>query len=123
LTSFQTLRLKNRLRIDSFSDFWSRFCKTANKAVLTAKLRNGNPHFKKHSHPVQILVSPQYSLQPAIVGNTKCLTMNLKYRLKKFYVKHGKKALVIFLVYFVTKWTLTIVFGAKLVAAIKGWLN
>lgn len=49
--------------------------------------------------------------------------MNLKYKLKKFYVKHGKKALVIFLVYFVTKWTLTIVFGAKLVAAIKGWLN
>jgi hypothetical protein len=51
------------------------------------------------------------------------VTMNIKYRFKKLYVKHGKKALVIFLVYFVTKWTLTIVFGAKIVAAIKGWLN
>ncbi len=51
------------------------------------------------------------------------VTVNMKARFKKFYTKHGKKALVIFLVYFVTKWTLTIVFGAKLVAAMKGWLN
>jgi len=51
------------------------------------------------------------------------MTMNIKLKLKKLYAKHGKKALVIFLVYFVTKWTLTIFFGAKLVVAIKGWLN
>lgn len=49
--------------------------------------------------------------------------MNVKYRIKRFYVKHGKKAIAIFLVYFVVKWTLTIVFGAKIIAAVKGWLN
>jgi hypothetical protein len=39
------------------------------------------------------------------------------------YVKHGKKALAIFLVYFVTKWTLTIFFGAKIWAAINNWMG
>ena len=43
--------------------------------------------------------------------------------IKKAYQKNGKKAVAIFLVYFVTKWTLTIVFGAKIVAAFKGWIN
>ncbi len=49
--------------------------------------------------------------------------MSIKYRLKRLYIKHGKKALIIFLVYFVTKWTLTIVFGAKIVAAINNWIG
>jgi len=49
--------------------------------------------------------------------------MLIKYRLKKLYAKHGKKALIIFLVYFVTKWTLTIFFGAKIVAAINNWFS
>ena len=49
--------------------------------------------------------------------------MRIKFRLKRLYVKHGKKALIIFLVYFVTKWTLTIVFGAKIVAAINNWFG
>ncbi|MEK7255139.1 MAG: hypothetical protein AAB316_10370, partial [Bacteroidota bacterium] len=45
--------------------------------------------------------------------------MNIKESLKKYYKKHGKKALVIFLIYFVTKWTLTIIFGAKIIAWLK----
>jgi hypothetical protein len=49
--------------------------------------------------------------------------MRIKYRLKRMYLKHGKKALIIFLIYFVTKWTLTIVFGAKIVAAIGSWFG
>ncbi len=49
--------------------------------------------------------------------------MNFKESFKKMYKKNGKKAIAIFLVYFVTKWTLTIVFGAKILAAMKGWLN
>lgn len=49
--------------------------------------------------------------------------MKIRYRLKRLYVKHGKKALAIFLVYFVTKWTITIIFGAKIIAAVKGWLD
>jgi hypothetical protein len=40
--------------------------------------------------------------------------MKLKQRFQQFREKHGKKALLIFLVYFVTKWTLTLVFGAKI---------
>jgi hypothetical protein len=47
-------------------------------------------------------------------------TMNIKASLRIFLKKHGKKALFIFLVYFVAKWTLTIVLGAKL---LKGWIN
>jgi len=50
-------------------------------------------------------------------------TMNIKASLRKFYKKHGKTALLIFLVYFVAKWTLTIVFGAKLLESFKGWIN
>lgn len=49
--------------------------------------------------------------------------MNIKQTLQKAYQKHGKKAIIIFLVYFVTKWTLTIVFGAKIVAFFKDWIN
>jgi len=49
--------------------------------------------------------------------------MNIKASLRKFYKKHGKTALLIFLVYFVAKWTLTIVFGAKLLESFKGWIN
>lgn len=49
--------------------------------------------------------------------------MNIKFRVLRFYKKHGKKGLIIFLIYFVTKWTLTVVFGAKIMAAIKGWSN
>jgi hypothetical protein len=45
--------------------------------------------------------------------------MNIRPFLDNFYKKYGKKALVIFLVYFVTKWTLTILFGAKIIAGFK----
>lgn len=43
--------------------------------------------------------------------------------LKKAYKKHGKKAIVIFLIYFVTKWTLTILFGAQIIAFFKDWMG
>jgi hypothetical protein len=49
--------------------------------------------------------------------------MNVKPFLQKFRQKYGKKALAIFLVYFVTKWTLTILFGAQILAFVKGWVN
>jgi hypothetical protein len=49
--------------------------------------------------------------------------MNIKTSLRIFFKKHGKKALFIFLVYFVAKWTLTIVLGAKLLESFKGWIN
>lgn len=49
--------------------------------------------------------------------------MKIKERFQKFYEKHGRKAMVLFLIYFVTKWTLTIVFGARLFAYIKEWIN
>lgn len=45
--------------------------------------------------------------------------MNIKARIKNFYKKNGKKMLIIFLVYFVAKWTLTIIFGAKLINIVK----
>jgi len=35
------------------------------------------------------------------------------------YRKFGKKALYIFLVYFITKWTLTLLFGAKILAFLR----
>ncbi len=46
--------------------------------------------------------------------------MNFKRALKIWYARHKKKAIAIFLVYFVTKWTLTFIFGAKLLAFLKG---
>lgn len=49
--------------------------------------------------------------------------MKLRQRFSKFYEKHGKKAMLIFAVYFVTKWTLTIIFGARLLASLKDWVN
>ncbi len=45
--------------------------------------------------------------------------MNVKKTLRKYYAKYGNKALVIFAIYFVTKWTLTFIFGAKLLAIVK----
>ena len=50
-------------------------------------------------------------------------SMNIIDLLKKNYKKHGKKAIVIFLIYFVIKWTLTIVFGAQIIAFFKDWLG
>ncbi len=35
------------------------------------------------------------------------------------YRKFGKKALYIFLVYFIAKWTLTLLFGAKILAFLR----
>lgn len=49
--------------------------------------------------------------------------MNIIDFLQKSYKKHGKKAIVVFLVYFVVKWTLTIVFGAQIIAWFKDWLG
>lgn len=49
--------------------------------------------------------------------------MNFKTRLKRIYVRHGKKAIIIFMVYFVTKWTLTFLFGAKILSAFKNIIN
>ena len=51
------------------------------------------------------------------------LTMNIVDFLRKSYKKHGKKAIVVFLVYFVVKWTLTIVFGAQIIAWFKNWIG
>ncbi len=48
--------------------------------------------------------------------------MNITPFIKREYKKYGKKALVIFLVYFVTKWTLTIVFGARIIAGLRNVL-
>lgn len=47
--------------------------------------------------------------------------MNIIDFLRKSHKKHGKKAIAIFLVYFVVKWTLTIFFGAKIIAFMKDW--
>ncbi|MFQ5448736.1 MAG: hypothetical protein ACE5FF_17570 [Saprospiraceae bacterium] len=49
--------------------------------------------------------------------------MNIKASLRKLFKKHGKKALLIFLVYFVAKWTLTIVFGARILKSFNGMIN
>ena len=49
--------------------------------------------------------------------------MNMIDLLKNSYKKHGKKAVVIFLIYFVIKWTLTIFFGAQIIAFFKEWLG
>ncbi|GAB4253880.1 MAG: hypothetical protein Kow0027_19650 [Saprospiraceae bacterium] len=49
--------------------------------------------------------------------------MNIKSRFKKLYAKHRKKAIIIFLVYFVTKWTLTFIFGAKILTAFKNIID
>lgn len=50
-------------------------------------------------------------------------TMNMFDFLKKIYKKNGKKAIVIFLIYFVVKWTLTIFYGAQIIAYFKNWLG
>lgn len=47
--------------------------------------------------------------------------MNVKKLIQTFYSRHGKKALWMFLVYFVVKWTLTIVFGAKILTYFKSF--
>ncbi|MCB0644024.1 MAG: hypothetical protein KDC44_20400 [Phaeodactylibacter sp.] len=49
--------------------------------------------------------------------------MRLKEKFQKFYQKNGRKAIALFLIYFVTKWTLTIVFGARLVTFFKDWIS
>lgn len=49
--------------------------------------------------------------------------MNMIELLRKNYKKHGKKAVVIFLIYFVIKWTLTIMFGAQIIAYFKNLLG
>lgn len=49
--------------------------------------------------------------------------MNLSEILKTFYRRHGKKAVIAFLIYFITKWTLTILFGAQILTFIKGCLG
>lgn len=48
--------------------------------------------------------------------------MNIWKSLEPYYRKHGRKAIVAFLVYFVTKWTLTIFFGARIIAWVQDWL-
>jgi len=48
--------------------------------------------------------------------------MNPKTILTNLYKRHGKKAVILFLVYFVTKWTLTFVFGARLWTFLKDWI-
>ncbi|MCB0619489.1 MAG: hypothetical protein KDC43_09280 [Saprospiraceae bacterium] len=40
-----------------------------------------------------------------------------------WFKKNRKKAVAIFLVYFVTKWTLTFVFGARLLTFFKDWVQ
>lgn len=45
--------------------------------------------------------------------------MDFRARLRFFFKKHGKKAVIIFLIYFVTKWTLTFIFGAKILQSLK----
>ncbi len=49
--------------------------------------------------------------------------MNIIDLIRKGYKKHGKKAVLIFLIYFVTKWTLTILFGAQIISYFKGFLG
>jgi len=49
--------------------------------------------------------------------------MNIFDYIKKKKEKHGKKAVAIFLVYFVTKWGLTIFFGAEIIAFFKGLIG
>ena len=49
--------------------------------------------------------------------------MNIFDLLKKNYKKYGKKAIIVFLIYFVVKWTLTIFFGAQIIAYFKGWFG
>jgi hypothetical protein len=44
--------------------------------------------------------------------------MNVKQRIKEFYKKNKRKAIIIYLIYFVTRWTLTFVFGAQLLEMI-----
>lgn len=48
------------------------------------------------------------------------MNMNPKKTLRNLYKRHGKKALIAFGVYFVTKWTLTFIFGAQIIAFVKG---
>lgn len=60
-----------------------------------------------------------------VIRQGKCRTntiMNVLDFIKKKRQKHGKKAVAIFLVYFVTKWTLTIFFGAEILAYFKNLL-
>lgn len=49
--------------------------------------------------------------------------MNIFDFIKKKQQKHGKKAVVIFLVYFVLKWGLTIFFGAEILAFFKNLIG
>jgi len=49
--------------------------------------------------------------------------MNIFDFLRKSYKKNGKKAIVVFLIYFVTKWTLTILFGARIISFFQNWLG
>lgn len=47
------------------------------------------------------------------------LNLNFKKLLKNIYEKHGKIALTGFLIYFVTKWTLTFLYGPQIISFIK----
>jgi hypothetical protein len=42
---------------------------------------------------------------------------------KAYLKKNRRRAVALFLVYFVAKWTLTLVFGAQLFAFVKQWVN
>jgi hypothetical protein len=42
---------------------------------------------------------------------------------KAWYKRNRKAAITAYLVFFVTKWALTFVFGARLVANFKEWFN
>jgi hypothetical protein len=44
-------------------------------------------------------------------------------RFKAYYQRNRKKLIAAYLVYFVTKWALTFVFGAKLFTFFKDWVN
>jgi hypothetical protein len=43
--------------------------------------------------------------------------------LKSWFKRNRKKVIAAYLVYFVAKWSLTIVFGARLVANFKEWIQ
>lgn len=43
--------------------------------------------------------------------------------LKNWYKRNRKTVITAYLVYFVAKWSLTIVFGARLVTEFKEWFN
>ncbi len=56
--------------------------------------------------------------------NSSMVIMNkLLTAAKAWYKRNRKAAITAYLVFFVTKWALTFVFGARLVANFKEWFN